>query len=449
MAEGGRKSDSHVLDNGAKIAVIGGGPTGSFFSIFALKMAKMIDMDLEITIFEQKDFSQKGPGGCNRCGGVISELLVQTLAVEGINLPDSVIRKGINSYNLHTDQGDVYIATPSLDKSIATVHRGGGPRGVTETEKESFDNFLLGQAVKEGAAHSPAKIDGVERKNGRPRLFSKGQEMGEFDLVVGAFGLTSPTAKLFEEVGFGYRRPGMITAAMGEVALEREIISEYFGNSIHLFLLPMKDIKFAAIIPKDNYVTVCILGKNVTGKVVDDFIAHPKVRAVLPDSVPVKLSCRCFPRMNVGAPKKPFSDRMVMCGDAGSTRLFKDGIGAAYIMGKAAAKTVVFEGVGSDHFQKYYYPVYRDIVIDNLYGRFLFTVTDLYRKNSVFCRGMLSVVKSEQKRADSTKVLSSILWDMFTGNERYKSVFQRTLDVKMNMEQVKNMMKILAGRGHG
>jgi hypothetical protein len=33
--------------------------------------------------------------------------------------------------------------------------------------------------------------------------------------------------------------------------------------------------------------------------------------------------------MNVEAPQKPFADRVVICGDAGSTRLFKDGIGAA------------------------------------------------------------------------------------------------------------------------
>src|SRR5512142_194700 len=89
------RADNCVLEDGANIAVIGGGPAGSFFSIFALKMAKMVGKDLNITIFEPKDFTKTGPAGCNHCGGVISELLVQTLAVEGINLPDTVVRKGI------------------------------------------------------------------------------------------------------------------------------------------------------------------------------------------------------------------------------------------------------------------------------------------------------------------------------------------------------------------
>jgi hypothetical protein len=155
------------------------------------------------------------------------------------------------------------------------------------------------------------RVDRLEKKNGKPVLFSRGQEIGEFDLVVGTFGLHSQAARLFESFGFGYARPQTINAAIGEIGLDRSIISEYFGSSIHLFLLPTKNIKFGAMIPKDGYVTLCILGKNVTGNVVDDFLAHPKVRAVLPESIQLKLDCRCFPKMNVGAPKKPFADRVV------------------------------------------------------------------------------------------------------------------------------------------
>lgn len=94
--------DKYILDDGSKIAVVGGGPTGSFFAYFALKMAQMLGKEIEVTIYEPKVFTKDGPGGCNRCGGIISELLVQMLAVEGINLPDTVVQKGINSYRLHT-----------------------------------------------------------------------------------------------------------------------------------------------------------------------------------------------------------------------------------------------------------------------------------------------------------------------------------------------------------
>src|SRR5512143_1440790 len=155
-------SDQYTLQDGANIAVVGGGPTGSFFSIFALKMAKMIGKEITVTIFEPKDFTKDGPGGCNRCGGIISELLVQTLAVEGINLPDTVVRKGINSYRLHTNQGSVFIATPSLEKTIATVYRGGGPKGTLGQDMESFDHFLLNQAIHEGAVHKTFRVDRID-----------------------------------------------------------------------------------------------------------------------------------------------------------------------------------------------------------------------------------------------------------------------------------------------
>jgi hypothetical protein len=53
MSETHRNDDQYTLKDGANFAVIGGGPTGSFFSIFALKMAKMIGKELQVTIFER------------------------------------------------------------------------------------------------------------------------------------------------------------------------------------------------------------------------------------------------------------------------------------------------------------------------------------------------------------------------------------------------------------
>lgn len=436
--------DPHVLDDGARVAVIGGGPTGSFFSIFALRMAKMLGRDLDITVFEPKDFTKDGPGGCNRCGGIISELLVQTLAVEGINLPDSVVRKGINSYRLHTENGSVSIATPALEKTIATVYRGGGPRGMMGEKLESFDRFLLSQAVEEGAVHNPIRIDSITCKDGKPVLYSKKNEVMTADLVVGAFGVNSTAGKIFHELGFGYQEPPTVTAAIAEISMGEEKVAEFFGNSINLFLLRDKGIKFAAMIPKGSYVTLCILGKKLDSEVVRNFLAKPMVKSVLPEEGTYSVQCSCLPKMNVGAPKVPFTDRIVMGGDAGSTRLFKDGLGAAYLMGKAIAKTAVFEGVGKGHFQKGYYPVYQSIIHDNLFGQILYLVIDQYRSFRVLTRAMLRTVELEQGRPnDANKILSSILWDMFTGNERYKNVFMKSMKPKMHIDMWEGLFKSL------
>ncbi len=438
-------ADQFILRDGSKIAVIGGGPSGSFFSIFAKKMAKMIDKELDITIFEPKDFTKDGPLGCNRCGGVISELLLQTLAVEGIDFPDSVVQRGINSYRLHTNHGSAYITTPSFEKTIATVYRGGGPKGVIGKEKDSFDKFLLDMAVNEGAVHKPVKIDRVENSRGRPELFSRNQKIMEADLVVGAFGINNRTFKMFEDIGFGYRRPKTVTTAIAEISLDMGKMSDELKNTIHLFLLPLKNIKFAAMIPKGTHLTLCILGDNMNSSTVKDFLGLPVVKEVLP-GMDYDVKCSCLPKMNTGAPKIPYADRIVTCGDSGSTRLFKDGIGAAYEMGKAAAKTAVFSGVGRQHFQSYYYPVYKDILIDNLFGRYLFGIIDIYKLFRSMTIGMVEVVKKEQLATDDPKVLSSILWDMFTGNERYKNIVWKAIDLKMHLRLWKEFAKALTGR---
>ncbi len=441
------RADTSTLKDGANIAVIGGGPSGSFFSIFALKMAKMVGKELNITIFEPKDFTKTGPAGCNHCGGVISELLVQTLAVEGINLPDTVVRKGINSYRLHTNYGSVFITTPSFDKTIATVYRGGGPKDAV-TDKESFDHFLLNRAIQEGAVHKPFLIDHIECREGRPVLFSRKQELMEADLAVGAFGLNSATAKLVEDMKFGYKAPRVLTAAIAEIAMGGDVVAKHFGNSIQLFLLPNPEITFAAMIPKGAYVTLCILGSAAGAmhvNTVNEFLELPAVKKVLPQSSDYHVACRCLPKLNVSAPKKAFTDRMVMCGDAGSTRLFKDGLGAAYLMGKAAAKTAVFQGIGERQFAGDYYPAYKRIINDNNYGSLLYAVIGIYRKVGLLTKAMLKVVEKEQA-GRSDKTMSSILWDMFTGNEKYKKIFSHAFKVKMQTDMLEGLLQSALGR---
>jgi flavin-dependent dehydrogenase len=145
--------------------------------------------------------------------------------------------------------------------------------------------------------------------------------------------------------------------------------------------------------------------------------------------------------MNVGAPEVASADRVVLCGDAGSTRLFKDGLGAAYIMGKAAAKTAVLYGVGKDAFRENYEPVYKNIVIDNRYGRVLFAVTDLHKKYKILTKGMLRVVRKEQADPAYPKRLSSMLWDMFTGNERYRNIFFRSISLPMMYDLCREYVK--------
>src|SRR5574342_63311 len=122
-----RKNVSSLkLENGSRVAVIGGGPAGSFFSYFLLDMAERTGLKIQVDIYEPRDFSIPGPAGCNMCGGVMYESLVQSLAVDGINLPESVVQRGIGYNMLHLESGSVRIQTPLREKRIATTYRGIG-----------------------------------------------------------------------------------------------------------------------------------------------------------------------------------------------------------------------------------------------------------------------------------------------------------------------------------
>ena len=136
-----KNASSISLENGSRVAVIGGGPAGSLFSYFLLSMAKQIDLKINVDIYEPRDFNIPGPLGCNMCGGVLYESLVQSLAVEGINLPTTVVQRGMEYNMLHLDSGSALIQTPQHEKRIAATFRGIGPRDMVKFNRDNHPGY--------------------------------------------------------------------------------------------------------------------------------------------------------------------------------------------------------------------------------------------------------------------------------------------------------------------
>jgi flavin-dependent dehydrogenase len=417
-----------TLDDGSRIAVIGSGPAGSFFSFFLLDMAERIGIDVHLDIFESKDFSLPGPTGCNKCGGIISESLVQMLATEGINLPSTVVQRGIDSYVLHMDIGTVRIDTPHQERRIAAVHRGSGPRSTMETKWRSFDGHLQGLAIAKGAHLIRERVDKTIWKNGHPQVKTKDREPETYDLLVFATGVNNTTLKLFEELGLGYKPPRTTRAFVCELHLNEEMMNRYIGSSMHVFLLDIPRLKFAALIPKGNCVTMCLLGKDIDKPLIQSFLDTPEVKQCFPPDWEMPNDfCRCYPLMNVGGAVYPFHDRVVFIGDSGVTRLYKDGIGAAYRTAKSAAKTAVFEGVSTKDFHRHYWPTCQAISSDNSIGKVIFLVIHVIQKYRFARLGVRRMVSTEQQKEGLHRRMSSVLWDTFTGSAPYRDVFLRTL----------------------
>jgi len=415
-----------TLRDGSRIAVVGGGPAGSFFSYFLLKMADAIDLDIEVDVFEPRSFQYCGPAGCNHCGGIVSESLVQILATEGIVLPRKVVQRGVESYVVHMDVGDVSIESPVHEQRIAALYRGNGPREGGDVPLDSFDGYLQGMAVSRGANIVRKLITDVESRDGVPWLkFADGN--GEsYDLVAVAAGVNSNFIRMLDDLLGDFEPPRTTRGYICEFKSTKEEILRILGRSVHVFLLSIPRFEFAAIIPKGQFATVVMVGEDLDQELVHAFLNDPVVRKAFPTDV-IPCVCSCSPLINLGARKRPYGDRVVMIGDSGITRLYKDGIGAAFRTGKAAATAAVFQGVSARDFEKHYWPACRRIVNDNRIGKVMFATNAIMKNSRLTRRAMLSMAQKEQAKANAKPHMSSLLWNMFTGSAPYVEMFRGTL----------------------
>ncbi len=413
-----------TLENGSRIAVVGGGPAGSFFAYFLLRLADMVDVRLELDIYEPRAFTDCGPAGCNHCGGIVSESLVQLLATEGIVLPSELIQRGIDSYELHMDVGDVRILTPLEEKRIAAVYRGNGPRTCEPAKVMGFDRFLQDLAGHKGARLDRRMIADVHADAAGARIETVDGESLDYDFVAVASGINSGLMRSLAPSGSEAERPESMTTFISEFRFGEEVVDRCFGTSMHVFLLDLPRLEFAALIPKGEFVTLAMLGHDVDAELVESFLNDPVVRACFPDGHVPQNVCHCFPRINVSPHPKPYGNRYVMIGDSGVARLYKDGIGSAYRTAKAAAMTAMLHGVAEENFARHFAPTCRAIQSDNAIGKAVFTASHLFQKFRFTRRAILAMTRSEQARKGE-RPMSTILWDVFSGSAPYRDILRR------------------------
>lgn len=401
-----------ALSNGDRVCIVGGGPAGSFAALHLLRFSQELGKRLEILIFEPRDFSRPGPGGCNRCAGILSSRLMKGLEELEVSLSEDVIQAEVRAYAIHLKGNSIRINQPDPTRRIVSIYRGAGPRLLGNDHIASFDNSLLTTACERGAAHVNARVRRVTWDK-RPVIHTA-ENTYHADLLVLATGVNS-RAPL--SPSFNYRPPKTSIMAQDEILLPQG----WPENQVNAYFLEPPGLLFGALTPKGRYLNVSLLGKNMTTDAIGDFFEAQNISGQM-EAEPTSL-CGCTPRIAVQASKHFFGDRWVSVGDAAVTRLYKDGIGSAFFTTREAMRTAIFKGISQKDFKKNYARYCSKIAQDNLYGRLLFRAWALTLQTPILLKAWIEAVRNEQKLSPGDRWHVRLLWGMFTGDESYRDLF--------------------------
>lgn len=421
------------LPDGSSIGVIGAGPAGAFFALHLLSLLRERGRTVGITLIDRKTFECAGPSGCNMCAGAIGVTMKEKLEEFGLSIDERVIRRIADGYQIHGMDISVNVVNPERG-AIYTVFRGGGPV-VSSGTRKSFDQYLLDAAVERGAEFLHERVERIDRVPGGFRLGFPGGHAREFDFLVGAFGVNS---EVFRKLDIPYVPPRTWHTVQAEVPVDNETIVSRLGNRIHILPAAGKRIRFLAITPKDDFLTLTGIGEHVRIRDLKREIEENRVLAGLlpPD---VRILCHCHPQVPVGVGKHPYADRVGIIGDAFVSRYLKNGIESAHDTSRILAEAILDHGVSAADLRKHFYrPCMRRFRYDNRWGKVLFGIYEIVLRKSRFSDAYLKGVEGGEAGIRGTQ--ARILWSVFAGDAPYREIASEAFTPRAVWDLLKNLL---------
>ncbi|MBM2832474.1 MAG: hypothetical protein HW414_1526 [Dehalococcoidia bacterium] len=221
------------LEAGCRVAVVGGGPAGSFFALYLLQYVREAGLDVKVHIYQERAFSRLGPRGCKGCAGILSGTLLQNIKELGLAIPEEVIQSRITCYRLYSANGIMEVCNPQPEQDILSVYRGGGPRLYAPAAPISFDDFLLKEAQRRGATVFPQR---VRRLLVYPRpTLEVGQRKEYYEAAVLAGGVNTLPVDMPD---LDVRPAATLQMVQDELHARREDIQAYLGTKVQVFFIP-------------------------------------------------------------------------------------------------------------------------------------------------------------------------------------------------------------------
>ncbi|MFA9455008.1 MAG: hypothetical protein ACERK6_13970, partial [Candidatus Aminicenantaceae bacterium] len=198
------------------------------------------------------------------------------------------------------------------------------------------------------------------------------------------------------------------------------------------------------VVPKGDFLSLTFVGrKDITQEALPEFMEFMRSQNISPGQTP---QCTCFPRIVTATARRPFTDRMVMIGDANCTRYYKNGIESAFVTAELAARTAVYQGIDSGSFAAHYHrPARKIIVRDNRYGRLLFFLNNMLTAIPALQSTHIDMA-GQENGSRPARMLRSILWNMFTGNQSYEAIFKKALNPRLQAALLAHGVRSLFAR---
>jgi electron transfer flavoprotein-quinone oxidoreductase len=335
------------------VIIVGAGPAGS---LAALKLARA---GLNVCMLERGNH----PGAKNMFGG-----LLHNTPVLNEMLPSFWERAPLER---HVFKKVLAFMTPESVVSLTFENENfeQPPYNGYTVFRPAFDNWLAGEAVKEGALLlNDCTAEELIKKNGRiAGVTVKGRE-GELrgNIVIAADGVLSFMAKKA-----GLRRD-FPAANMGLgvkllLGLPEATINERFhlvrdeGADISFVGIPeglrggsflytnRESISIGMVVHLDSLTT----SGKAPYEVLDELLQHPQIKKLIKGSVPLEYSAHLIPEGGIQAMPKVYMDGMMVAGDAAglcyTNGINLEGINLAMTSGVLAAETAL-ESIESGDF---------------------------------------------------------------------------------------------------
>jgi flavin-dependent dehydrogenase len=368
-----------------------------------------------VTLIDRKEFECSGPAGCNMCAGAIGPSMVGKIERLGLPLDKRVVRRIADGYEIHGQGISVTVDNPGK-MGIYTVFRGGGPVS-RDRETKSFDQFLLEAAKARGAEFLHERVIGIETVPGGYRLGFTDGSSRKFDFLVGAFGVNSSVRRMLR---VGYVPPKTWHTVQAEIPADNDFIVGRLHNRIHIVPAQTRTIRFLAITPKDDVLTLTGIGEYV--KIADlerERMLNRVLASLLPEGA--RVLCHCHPQVPVGVAVDPIQDRFAVVGDAFISRHLKNGIESSHDTARILALALTNHGVSRESLREHFHrPCLRLFRYDNVWGKVLFGIYESVLRKGRLSDSYLRIVKEEGSSGDPAQ--ARILWSIFAGDSPYRDI---------------------------